>query len=151
MIVIDRPKFKFLRNGRTILIPNDGKHRTGRTYKLRISGQRRARWEIRILAIEKNQLRIQLTGDDKPRLLAAHSEYGYTDDPHRAMPGEPEAVSYDEQQRITRHANDINAYRNLIIKGAESLALEATQAERRQLRNLTRIASNLICGTATAA
>lgn len=105
MIVVDARKIRFLRNGRTILVPNDGKHRIGRHYKLRIAGQHKASsLEVRILAIEDTQLRIQLSTRDQPRLLAAKSQYGYTDDPAKAMWGEPEAVSQDEQERITQAA-----------------------------------------------
>jgi hypothetical protein len=39
-----------------------------------------------------------------PRLLAARSEYGYTDRPDRAMRDEPEAVSADAQRQMTRQA-----------------------------------------------
>ena len=38
---------------------------------------------------------------DEPRLLARRSELGYTDAPTRALPGEPEAISEEEQARQT--------------------------------------------------
>lgn len=44
------------------------------------------------------------TVTDEPRLLAARSELGYVTHTHQALPDEPEAVSADEQRRITRDA-----------------------------------------------
>jgi len=41
---------------------------------------------------------------EPPRLLAARSQYGYTQRPSEALQGEPEAVSVDEQARLTREA-----------------------------------------------
>ena len=41
---------------------------------------------------------------DDPRLLAARSEYGYTDRIDRAMTDEPEAVTAEEQRQLTRYA-----------------------------------------------
>jgi hypothetical protein len=41
---------------------------------------------------------------DPPRLLHRHSAHGYTDDPARAMFGEPEAVPADVQAQITAAA-----------------------------------------------
>jgi hypothetical protein len=38
----------------------------------------------------------------QPRLLAQRSEVGYTGSAFESMPGEPEAVSEDEQAGITR-------------------------------------------------
>jgi len=40
-----------------------------------------------------------------PRLLAAKSEHGYTDDPGKALPEEPEAISAAEQRSLTRDAD----------------------------------------------
>jgi hypothetical protein len=42
--------------------------------------------------------------DDRPRLLHARSEYGYTDRIQAALPHEPEAVSAEEQKRQTLQA-----------------------------------------------
>lgn len=39
---------------------------------------------------------------DRPRLLASRSEQGYTSSRIEALPGEPEAVSEEEQASITR-------------------------------------------------
>jgi hypothetical protein len=43
--------------------------------------------------------------DDKPRLLAARSEHGYTDRVGEALRDEPEAVPADEQRRQTQEAH----------------------------------------------
>jgi hypothetical protein len=46
-----------------------------------------------------------VVSDDKPRLLAAHSELGYTSRAAEALPGEPEAVTAEEQRRQTQEAH----------------------------------------------
>jgi hypothetical protein len=40
-----------------------------------------------------------------PRYLAARSELGYVDSPARGLPGEPEAVSDEEQLSMTERAH----------------------------------------------
>jgi hypothetical protein len=44
---------------------------------------------------------VATSGDDRPRLLHARSEFGYTDRSHCALPGEPEAVPADYQAELT--------------------------------------------------
>lgn len=112
MIAVGKENLKFLRAGRTILVPNDGKHRKGRVYKLRVGTQRKATLDVQIVAIEGEQLRIRLATEDKPHLLAAHSEYGYTDDPARAMRGEPEAISEFDLKRYAEEARVRNETAN---------------------------------------
>lgn len=41
---------------------------------------------------------------DEPRLLHKHSQFGYTDSPFNAVPGEAEAVSATFQRQITSEA-----------------------------------------------
>lgn len=41
---------------------------------------------------------------DLPRLLHVRSEFAYTDQPHDALPDEPEAVSADYQRRLSTDA-----------------------------------------------
>ena len=41
---------------------------------------------------------------EQVRLLAARSQFGYVEDPHRAMLGEPEAVDAAYQRVLTRKA-----------------------------------------------
>jgi hypothetical protein len=41
---------------------------------------------------------------DRPRLLSKRSEFAYTDQPGLALPGEPEAVSEEEQARFSSAA-----------------------------------------------
>jgi hypothetical protein len=43
--------------------------------------------------------------EDKPRLLARRSEYGYTDRAQSALPAEPEAVPADYQRHLTAQAH----------------------------------------------
>jgi hypothetical protein len=48
--------------------------------------------------------REQRQASDRPHLLAQRSELGYTASLGEAMPGEPEAISPEEQERQTRAA-----------------------------------------------
>jgi hypothetical protein len=50
----------------------------------------------------------------RPRLLAQRSEYGYTGSALDAMPGEPEAISEEEQASITRAVR--NAERERLLR-----------------------------------
>jgi hypothetical protein len=43
--------------------------------------------------------------EDRPRLLHARSEFGYTDRLRSALPEEPEAVPADYQRRLSRAAS----------------------------------------------
>jgi hypothetical protein len=49
-------------------------------------------------------LTIDVVSEDRPRLLHARSELGYTDQLHSALPGEPEAVSVECQRRLSVRA-----------------------------------------------
>lgn len=49
----------------------------------------------------------------EPRLLAARSEHGYTTDPARALPGEPEAIPAADLAHYTRQARDRDHARNI--------------------------------------
>lgn len=49
------------------------------------------------------------------RLLAAHSELGYTDDPSKAMTDEPEAVPSEYQRYLTRDAERRRKAQQLIV------------------------------------
>lgn len=50
---------------------------------------------------------------DRPRLLAQRSEQGYTSSAIESLPGEPEAVSEQEQASITRAARQAERERLL--------------------------------------
>jgi hypothetical protein len=49
--------------------------------------------------------RSQREHDDQPRLLALHSEHGYTSNPGDALPDEPEAIGEAAQRRQTAAAH----------------------------------------------
>jgi hypothetical protein len=103
MLVIEHNRLKFLRAGHPITVPDDGKHRIGRTYALRIGTQRRATHHIKITNIDSGQLTIMLADQDPPRLLAARSQYGYTDRLSRSLPDELpcDAVPAEYQRHLT--------------------------------------------------
>jgi hypothetical protein len=59
------------------------------------------------------------------RLLARHSQYGYTDRIDRAMREEPEAVSADEQQRLTLEAQRRDRTQRVVAWKAAHLTINA--------------------------
>ncbi len=106
MIIIDRAKLKFLRAGRHITIPNinANRYRTGRTYAL---GTNHKTTICRVEIIEKpnpETIIVKLASVNPPHLLAARSQYGYTDNPIRAMRHEPEAISREDAERLAGQA-----------------------------------------------
>src|SRR5262245_24301801 len=50
---------------------------------------------------------------DRPHLLAARSEHGYTDDPRHALPDEPEAVPPAYQRHLSELAHRRERHREL--------------------------------------
>jgi len=88
----------------------------------------------------------------QPRLLHQRSQFGYTASSAEAMTAEPEAVSADEQRRLTRrahnaeHARDVaraEAACDAIAAALDQLAAARTvesnvRAMRRQLAQLRR-------------
>jgi hypothetical protein len=50
-------------------------------------------------------------GDDRPRLLHKRSEHGYTDQPHAALPGEPEAIPAELQRAYSAEARQRHDHR----------------------------------------
>jgi hypothetical protein len=61
---------------------------------------------------------------DVVRLLALRSELGYTDRIDRALPDEPEAVSADDQRRLTRDARHVE--RALFVEARDSMRAALT-------------------------
>jgi hypothetical protein len=61
-----------------------------------------------------------------PRFLHRHSQYGYTEDPSRAMHTEPEAISVDAEQDLQRKADMIR--RATQLAGSEALFRATTAA-----------------------
>jgi len=96
---------------------------------------------------------------EQPRLLHQRSQYGYTQRPSEAMQHEPEAVSVDEQRRITKDAQRAATERNMqlveLASGRIGGELEAlaqlalppalashVRAMRRQVETMRRKAQN---------
>ena len=114
MIVIEKQKLRFLLAGHPLTITgiNTTRYRRGRTYALGITHKHSiCRVEIIELQPTSETMRVRLANIDPPRLLAARSEYGYTDDPAKAMNGEPEAVPYHDLERYTEQAQEQHADR----------------------------------------
>jgi hypothetical protein len=65
---------------------------------------------------------------EAPRLLAAKSEYGYTDRIDRAMRDEPEAVSAEEQRLLTRRATLVAVYEARLHWDASRIRIRAELA-----------------------
>jgi hypothetical protein len=66
---------------------------------------------------------------DEVRLLARHSEYGYTDRSDLALPDEPEALSAFEQERLTQRARrDHEARRRAVWKETRAIVVPAIDA-----------------------
>jgi hypothetical protein len=83
---------------------------------------------------------------EAPRYLAARSELGYVDSPARGLPGEPEAVSEDEQRDLTEQARQLALNERIAARTATSEDIERELAHlegrcrylRRQLKRLQR-------------
>jgi hypothetical protein len=86
-------------------------------------------------------------GEDPPRLLAARSQFAYTDRLDQAMHDEPEAVSASEQRHLTdlAHRRDrqrlLDAWkpaRSLLMAGIVSFTPNADSRSRSDLRLIER-------------
>lgn len=110
MIVLDRPKLKFLLAGRAITVDVTRTYRKGRSYAVGTS-HKRSVCRVQVLEIfELNdttrRLTIKLSTEEKPRLLAANPagmRSDYTNDPKRAAQGEPEALTDAQLQDLTKY------------------------------------------------
>jgi hypothetical protein len=91
---------------------------------------------------------------DQPRFLAAQSQYGYTDRIDRALRDEPEAVTSEEQHRLTQEAHRRAGQRRLeawvstssTINGALDAFVAAVGADPRLssgVRNVRRVTAAL--------
>lgn len=150
MIIIERPKLRFLMAGRILAVPvtDPTRYSIGRTYALGTTHQAPALCRVQIVTIEQLILKIRLAETDPPRLLRpakiAPRLGDYTDDPHKALPDEPEAVDPRDIERINRrHRERITTFRGDIIATVDMLAESASAADARRLRNLRRIAASL--------
>lgn len=151
MIVIERPKLRFLMAGRAVdvEVPEPARYRKGRVYALGVTHQNTT-CRVEVMAVTEAAIKVRLPQIDKPLLLAKRSQYGYVeidpDDPalNNAMNDEPEPVSPQELERINRrHRERIATFRGDIIATVDMLAESASAADARRLRNLRRIAASL--------
>lgn len=129
------------------------RYRTGKTYAIQQQAQRKARLRGRALA-ERDEtewtITFTLAADETVRLLAADSTRGYTDQSHRAMTGEPEAIPVECQQELTDHTRALNAERKRqrlaeMRDGfdAASCGFGSTMMTRRERRHLEEIEHHL--------
>lgn len=134
MIIIDKPKLKFLLAGRslTITVPDRKRpYRAKRIYAVGLT-HRRSVCHAEILGIEQTadgiRLQIRQASIDQPNLLAARSEFGYTSKPHLAMRGEPEAVAGSQLDRIAAKARQQPS----LDEHARSLEIRLKDARKRR-------------------
>lgn len=152
MLKVDRNILDFILAGRPTTIHTTGPYKQGRDYALGLKGRRSSTCRVQILDIRENTIIVILQVRDTPRLLAAHSQYGYTDDIHKAMRDEPEAISAADQQRISSqaHARQLELQRD---QRARQIAIALKEASRRSDRTAYRRLFGelgLIAGTAVA-
>ena len=157
MIAIDKPKLKFLDAGRTLTVehPDPQRYHRGRNYQLRILEHRTIRRRVEILEIHAAGITIRLARYyDPPRLLAARSQYGYTDNPAQALRDEPEAISPDDLNRLAQQAQHRFAQQRadeLEAQRARSIAIRLKQAAGRDpaaYKHLHAELGALVAGTA---
>ena len=149
MIVLARAKVRFLMAGRVldVEVTSPDRFRVGRTYALG-ADHRTTICRVEILETTDTSLKVRLARTDPPRLLrpsrVAPRLGDYTDDLHKAMRDEPEAVDPREIDRINRRYRErITALRGTILAEIDDLAVQASGADARRLRNLRRITSSL--------
>ena len=155
MIVIARNKLKFLQAGRMLTIPDTGRYRLGRTYALGIRHNHTI-CRIEIIEIHADGLTIRIAPHrDPPRLLAARSQYGYTDNPVRALRDEPEAIPANDLDHLAHQAHARYAQQRgdeLAAQQARSLAIRMKEAAGRndlvEFKALGAQAAGLTAGTA---
>lgn len=133
MIIIDKPRMRFLLAGRilTIEITNPDHYRKGRSYSVGVRHNKQVcRGEILHVDPDAGTIQIrQQILQAEPNLLARHSQYGYTSNPAQAMFGEPEAVIPDDIERLTRR--DRERREQDASKQARSLGIRIKDAARR--------------------
>jgi hypothetical protein len=145
VIVIARNQLKFLLAGRSLTVPDRDPERyvRGRTYAVTIIGNRTGICRVQIVEATEVTIKIRLAESDTPRMLARHSQYGYTDMPSRAMFDEPEAVDPKELEGINRRRAEVIQLKADILERTDELAEGADREERRRLRNVARSAAAL--------
>lgn len=108
MILVDKPKLKFLLAGRVVLVGSShGNYRKGRTYAVGTRANRTiCRVEVvKVVATADGfDLSIRQATEDKPRLLARNpgaQRADYVSEPSAAAADEPEAVDAETQRKLT--------------------------------------------------
>lgn len=138
MILIDKPRLKFLLAGREITLaidPGQREYHKGRHYSVGIHHNRticRAQVMRLRAGAEGVELTLKLAETEPPRLLGRTG--GYVTDPAMALPDEPEAVDASTQDRLselgTLRWQHFNAQREN-EKLARSLSIRLRDAQRR--------------------
>lgn len=109
MIIIDKPKLKFLLAGRAVQIEAGREYRKGRSYALGLS-HKRSICRVEVLDVDGSDemgwvLSVKLASTDTPRLLAADPagmRSDYVSDPQKAARGEPEALTDAQLHDLTK-------------------------------------------------
>lgn len=153
MIIIDKPRMRFLLAGRTLTVEttNPTQYRKGRNYSVGVRHNRTV-CRVEILHIDETSGTIQIRQQilqAEPNLLARYSQYGYTSNPAQAMFGEPEAPTHDQLEQARRwerqeagtalpdrirvlerraHQGDQQAQRHLFVIQQRLLAAEQRRA-----------------------
>ena len=105
MLVVERRQLRFLNAGRrlAITVVDPARYKVGRAYALGVVPNREI-CRVEVLELGDETITVRLASTDRPRFLAARSQYLYTDNPAQAMKGEPEAVDAASQQRMSAQA-----------------------------------------------
>jgi len=147
---LDEEHVDSLLNGESVRLSDARvrKLRQGGVYSLEMEGRTAAVGQFRCLVIRKGEALLQLEGDPV-RLLArgaGDDGTGYTNMAGKALFGEPEAVSADEQREISRASRNGHAEE----LGAALEKLERARIELSALQN-DRVVARVVGGQVRAA
>jgi hypothetical protein len=141
MIVVAQRTLKFLLSGHPLAVPlsNPTQYTVGRDYAATVPGSRQTLIRLEIIEQTPTGVRVKLAYQDRPRLLARASQYGYIEidarhpNLRRAMFDEPEAVDPADVAQITANAHrrhELNHADELARRAARSIRLRLREAER---------------------
>lgn len=111
MIIIPKQTVPFLLAGRVIEVkPQGGSYRKGRLYTVWTKHEDQPKKRVaraRVVAIDGDQIAIVRSADATPRFLAASmGRANYVSDPKLGAEGEPEALSAEEQEAMSKPARE---------------------------------------------
>lgn len=148
MIVLERPQFRALLRGEAVSIPDEElRYRKHCIYDVGIRKVPIARAIVTKIEGDGDRIRIVLVRQRRATMLARRSST-YTDDPAKAVFGEPEAIGPEVAERMNREQReryqaDLRAFRLAVQQRSRELAEGAPRADSRRLRNLARVADAL--------